>query len=190
MNSTQEALQVRPLSCTEEFERLDQHYQTSFGESSIPTELLASWWRVCPSGLQGLFRNSHLIGGFSIWPLDDLSFEALSRGVIRERDIRPSSIQAATPNQYYWSEIIIQSSEQGYPALSVLLRGLLSHLLHQGEFPLRVLALAYSAKGERMLTKLGFIQRLDPTETLDQLPLLEWVVPSKDTLVEIIASLK
>lgn len=190
MNASQDELLVRPLSGTEEFERLDQHYQTSFGASSIPTELLASWWRACPSGLQGLFRNSHLIGGFSIWPLDDLSFEALSRGVIREREISSSSIQAATPNQFYWSEIVIQSSEQGYPVLSVLLRGLLSHLLHQGEFPLRVLALAYSPKGERILTKLGFIQRLGPAETPDRLPLLEWVVMSKDTLIEKIASLK
>jgi hypothetical protein len=53
-----------------------------------------------------------------------------------------------------------------------------------------VLALAYSPKGERILTKLGFIQRLGPAETPDRLPLLEWVVMSKDTLIEKIASLK
>ena len=78
-------IMVRPIITPAEFEELDKLYHHCFGSSSVPTEVLRSWWNANPKGLIGLLRCGEIVGGVSIWSIDDLTYEKIINGFIKER---------------------------------------------------------------------------------------------------------
>ena len=112
------SVSVRNIVTPAEFEDLDKLYHLCFGSSSVPTEVLKSWWTAHPRGLLGLFKNGEVIGGVSIWSIDDETFNKIKNGFIKEREILYSNIDNSSCDKYYVSEIAITNKERNMFNLS------------------------------------------------------------------------
>ena len=134
---------VRSIVTPAEFEDLDKLYHLCFGSSSVPTEVLKSWWTAHPKGLIGLFKNGEVIGGVSIWSIDDETFNKIKNGFIKEREILYSNIDNNSCDKYYVSEIAITNKERNIFNLSELLQGVIEHLKEISCYPTSILALGY-----------------------------------------------
>lgn len=161
---------VRPLQQQQEFNDLDQIYQLSFGESSVPSETQQKWWEANPQGIIGLFSHQQIVGGVSFWPLTAQAFDRFRSGQLMERDIKPIDFAKGQQNNYYISDIVIKEEFRQKLYSNLLLRNLLDHIEQHADHhaEINVLALAYSDPGNKLLTRLGFIKIRNKTETLDK----------------------
>lgn len=177
------SIYTQAITTDEAFHQLDALYHQCFGEASVPTDTLYSWYRTYPQGLTGLFKDDLLIGGLSIWALQPSAFERFSSGKIKEKELHYSYLQTTSPrNYFYLSEIAILETERDKTRLIPLLNALKDHLLQHASWPAQVLALAYSPEGLRVMTRLGFLPLLDASLTVDQQALLRWDIPAPEGL--------
>ncbi len=156
-----------------EFSEIDTLYQSCFGDASIPSGILKSWWQKYPKGLIGLFEDNKLIGGVSIWTVDDATFDALKKGHLKEKDISSDNLDLLTKEKWYISEIAISSKKRNLTNLQTLIDKTLEQLEEEisNLFPSQVLAMGYSNQGVSLMQTLGFVQELNPSQTLDHMPL-------------------
>jgi hypothetical protein len=180
---------VRPIETPAEFE-LDNLYHACFGASSVPTEVLKSWWNAYPKGLIGLLKNGQIVGGVSIWSIDDPTYDKLINGYIKEREIMYSNIDNNTCDRYYVSEIAIMKKERNIDNLSELLQGVIEHLMGSCCYPVSVLALGYSPEGIGLMQRFGFIKQLNADRTADKQPLFRLTVNKKEDMQTLILNLE
>jgi hypothetical protein len=176
------AISVRNIVTIAEFERLDALYHSCFGASSVPTEVLKSWWNAQPKGLIGLFKEDELIGGVSMWSMDEDTFHKIKNGAIKEQEILATNLDNHSYDKYYASEIAIKSEERNIFHLFKLLQGSMEQLKETSSYPASILALGYSPQGINILEKFGFTQQLNANETPDNLPLFRLTINSKDEI--------
>lgn len=180
-------LSVGTITVEADFEKLDKIYQDSFGESSVPTNVLRDWWKTAPSGLIALYRNADVVGGMSVWPITESTYRRFRTGTVRERDITPEDLSPmAESRHFYASEIAIRVDERKHiGSLVALFSGSIDLLISTRTFPLQILALGYSNEGENLMKKLGFHKLLDASKVSDQQPLFELVAHDKKQLQSI-----
>ena len=180
----------RTINTDQEFEALDGLYHQCFGSASIPTQVLQSWWHAYPNGLIGLLSNNEVIGGVSIWSLDNETYDLLKKGLIKERDTRPDNMKHISCDKYYVSEIAIIDQERNVSNLSQLLQGVIEHLREVNFYPKSILALGYSNEGVNLMKRLGFNTQLSAEKTPDKQPLFELIVESEEELQKLLTRLK
>jgi hypothetical protein len=180
---------VRSIKSQDEFEALDAIYQPFFGSSSTPSIILKNRWLAYPNGLIGLYKDNLLIGGLSIWSINQLTYHVLEQGQIKESGINAESIDTRLRDRFYLSEIAIQEADRSRERLALLLLGFLEQLLTQSTFPVSILALGFSTKGINVLHKLGFRLLLPASQTADCMPLLQLDLPNHATITTIIHQL-
>ncbi|MGL4629681.1 MAG: hypothetical protein ACRCVT_00645 [Leadbetterella sp.] len=171
--SPKSQIHAKNIESLDEFSKIDALYQSCFEESSIPTETLRSWWQTYTKGLIGLFEGDQLIGGLSIWPIDNTTFEAIFEGNLREKDILDKNIDSKNKNKWYISEIAIQPQKRNFKYLPVLLNRTFEQLEEEiSDFTKsQILAMSYSNQGASLMRKLGFVQELYPSQTMDKMAL-------------------
>ncbi len=184
------SVSVRNIVTPAEFEDLDKLYHLCFGSSSVPTEVLKSWWTAHPRGLLGLFKNGEVIGGVSIWSIDDETFNKIKNGFIKEREILYNNIDNSSCDKYYVSEIAITNKERNMFNLSELLQGVIEHLKDISCYPTSILALGYSPQGINLMKRFGFIKQLNADKTPDKQPLFLLSIESKDDMQKLLENLE
>jgi hypothetical protein len=182
-----DGLVIRPIKTAAEFKLVDEIYHNCFGESSVPTEVLKSWWLSYHKGIIGLFFDSEIVGGLSIWSLNDSTFDNIRKGHIKEREILSSSIDNLTKNKWYISEIAIIKEHRNLKTLGEFLTCIVDYLNNEigQNYPATILALAYSKEGRNLLKRTGFIMELNADQTPDKQPLYSLNIENKETLEKI-----
>lgn len=180
-------LSVGTIADEADFKKLDKIYQDSFGESSVPTNVLRDWWRTAPSGLIGLSRGTEVVGGISVWPITESTYARFLSGKLRERELTPKDLSPAIESSlFYASEIAIRDDERKQiDSLVTLITGSIDLLISNHGFPIKILALGYSKEGENLMKKLGFHKLLEASEVSDQQPLFELLAHDKQQLLDL-----
>jgi len=141
-----------------EFQKIDALYQESFGVDSVPTSVQLAWWHRYPEGIIGLYADGEIIGGLSFWPINTAGFDALSHGLIREKQLTAQHIDVSHPKGIYISEIAIAPlfRKKNYASLLLSQFEVQRQILSISASKLPVLALIYSTGGRNILEKIGF----------------------------------
>lgn len=182
-------LHCQPVTNEADFTAIDKLYQYCFKDSSVPTDVLNTWWRKQQSGLISLRNKDKVVGGLSYWRLTKASFTRLSGGLLKERDLSPDDLSVKNEGYFYISEIAISESylNKGYSFL--LLQAVIfqiEKIFKSTNKQLSLLALGYSNEGIALLTKMNFKQILDATQTLDKQPLYLLEINSYEDIKNII----
>lgn len=146
------------IQSVSDFESVDAIYQDCFGVDSVPTSIQLAWWRCFPSGIIGLYDQREIIGGLSFWPINTSGFDALSHGLIREKQLTAQHIDVSNPKGIYISEIAIAPlyRKKNYASLLLSQFEVQRQILSISDLKLPVLALVYSPGGRKILEKVGF----------------------------------
>lgn len=176
-------LSVREIKDDKDFQKLDDLYQSCFGQSSVPTDTQRSWWRAYPKGIIGLYHSNELIGGLSYWPVNAKTFEKLKLGQLREREINVADIETAKPQHFYISEIAIKLEfRQKYYANLLLKNFFISVESYVTNLPVKICAFEYSSQGSKILHKLGFVKQTYAENTPDKQSFFVLTIKSKSEL--------
>ncbi len=165
---------VRHLRNEVEFNLLDDVYQNCFGAHSVPSQRQKEWWMHSPKNILGLFYNDKLIGGVSFWSINFDTFEKLKTGQLQERNINVKDFNTTIKNLYYLSDLAIKEAYRKKQFSNLLLIKLFEQLASEADVSqgIKILALAYSNSGNKILNRLGFVKIKDAVETLDEQDLL------------------
>ncbi|MEP6674072.1 MAG: hypothetical protein ABJA78_02930 [Ferruginibacter sp.] len=168
-----QGIEVRRVLSPAEFDELDNIYHHCFGSSSVPTEILKNWWLSYPQGLVIILKDGNVIGGSSIWPMDDKTFEKMKCGYIKEKEIAACQIDPKSLDKWYISEIALIKGERNLFNLITLINGIVNQLTDEitSDYPAYILALGYSNEGISLMKRFGFIKEVHESKTADKLPL-------------------
>lgn len=162
-------ISVRAIKDVIDFVKLDNLYQSCFGQSSVPTNIQKKWWTVYPQGIIGLYHSNELIGGLSYWPINSNTHEKLKIGKLREREIDTTDFDTSRPQHFYISEIAIREEfRQKYYANLLIKNFLIKIEPFVSNRPVYISAFEYSSQGSKILHKLGFIKQIDAKNTPDK----------------------
>ena len=183
-NKQEPPLSVTTISEKADFIKLDKIYQDNFGESSVPTDVLFGWWITAPSGLIQLVRGSEVVGGISVWPITERTYNRFRGGTLRERELTPENLSPTVESGFFYaSEIAIRGDERKQiESLITLVIGSIDLLIATHSFPLKILALGYSKEGENLMKRLGFKKLLEASDVSDSQPLYELHARDKQQL--------
>lgn len=184
-------IQIRHLQNQEEFDALDSLYQMCFGEHSVPTARQHEWWLAAPTHIIGLFIDDLIYGGISFWAIKTAIFDILSTGQLKERDITISNFKLENKQLYYLSDIAIAKQYRQKQYANLLLAQAFKQIGigHNDNFPIKILAFAFSEGGKKILTGLGFEKIKDATETLDEQDLMLLLIHNQQEIDILISRL-
>lgn len=176
-------LSVREIKDDTDFKKLDDLYQSCFGQSSVPTETQKKWWTAYPKGIIGLYFSKELIGGLSYWPVNAKTFEKLKLGQLREREISVADFDTVRPQHFYISEIAIKEEfRQKYYANLLLKNFFICVEPYLTNMPIKISAFEYSSQGSKILHHLGFVKQTDAENTPDKQAFFVLTIKSKSEL--------
>jgi Effector-associated domain 4 len=184
-------LTVRGIQNTDELTRLWLIDDGAYGQNSIPLSVFYHWWENCQLGLKALFRGEEILGAFGIWPLPEACSLAFQEGLIKEVNLVPCHGELAQYNTWYVSGIVLKedfrSSSKRNPIQLLLSHGI-TIWLESGSiaFPVKILALATSAEGERLLHRFSFIRTKEAHQMIEGYPLYVLRASSKEDLISIL----
>jgi hypothetical protein len=184
-------LTVRGIHNTEELTRLWLIDDGAYGQNSIPLSVFYHWWESYQSGLKALFRAEEILGAFGIWPLPEACSLAFQEGLVKEVDLVPCNSELAQYNTWYVSGIVLKEdfrigSKQN--PIHLLLSHGITIWLESGSiaFPVKILALATSAEGERLLQRFSFIRTKEAHQMIEKHPLYVLRASSREDLISIL----
>ena len=184
------SITVRSIHSSEELQNLWQIDNLAYGKDSIPLSVFYHWWERYQYGLKALFRGDEILGAFGIWPLSEDQSDALQEGILKEVDLLPSNDQTTPCNSWYISGIVLKDdcrSPRRNPIHLLLSNGLTMWLETSSiAYPLKILSLATSAEGERLLQRFSFIKIRETSQTAAGYPLYIYRATSKDDLISLL----
>ena len=175
---------VRAVANPAELEQLWMLDRAAYAQASITYEQFLGWWNAFPPGLKALFSDSKVMGAIGIWPLSDQWATRFKNGQTREAELPPEMLRAfqnSAAKAWYCSGIVLKPELRKSPAIQCLLTRALKQWLEDGhtEYPLELLALAYSDSGEALLKRSGFLRLQNASCMADGFPLYGVQLPSK-----------
>jgi|GEM_PF-1264965 len=184
-------LKVRSIYNSEELQRLWLIDDGAYGANSIPLSVFYHWWENYQAGLKALFQGEEILGAFGIWPLPEACSLAFQEGLVKEVDLVPCHGELAQYNTWYVSGIVLKedfrSSSKRNPIQQLLSQGI-TIWLESGSivFPVKILALATSAEGERLLRRFSFIRTQEAAQMVEGYPLYVLRASSREDLISIL----
>jgi len=141
----------------------NKHARSIYGRDSIPLEKVEKWWLRNPFVEAVLYKETgEYLGYFDVLPLTAEGEKLIESGKIKEREISPecilSPLKTKNANTVYLSGVAVKDAgtENGKMRAAKLLYSLACYLEYYYKTDgLRVLALAATPVGERLLKEIG-----------------------------------
>ncbi len=169
---------VRHIASSEELRELWLIDEAAYGDDAISLSAFYQWWECFESGLKAVFSEGRVVGAFGIWPLAEEQAEAFCLGQIKEVELMPlkrSECWEQPCPLWYVSGIVLDPALRHggaraiHPLLVIGINLWLESFLVS--YPLRVLAVASSTEGERMLERFAFVRIREANQMMDGHPL-------------------
>ncbi|MGA7954627.1 MAG: hypothetical protein WCA07_14025 [Gloeobacterales cyanobacterium] len=178
---------------TEELRKSRQIAESVFGEDMIPFSIEYSWWEAFEFGYKALYCGDEMVGVLTIHPVEDESANQFSNGQIMTEKLSiktVASCQEQPCSIWYASGLFLKDifrRSKRNPIYQLLSIGMNMWMESPYvTFPVKILALAVSNEGEKILERFSFIRAKEGPQMAGGYPLYILKLSSKSDLLSLI----
>lgn len=162
------AVEFRTANTEAAFAEVCRASQDAYGEANVSPDRTLKWWRRYSNAVLAVYCTPpagapELIGQVSIWPLKAGPYRRLRSGQMQEGEVSHQSIASPTVDapcsHWYVSNVLVHKAYRRSALVAELLARAIRGWSATGLIGERVhlLAFAYSADGEKLLRRFGFM---------------------------------
>jgi len=136
---------VTTIKTQSEFEQFDkilsEFYDKFFAESK-------DWWNAFPQGSVVIKIDDTIVGGLTLYPIEETIFEAFKNGKVKEDKL---TIDHTNRNNWYIGDYILVKEHRNAFNLMTLVSGALDHWysFQSGHYPIQVICTPITKNGEK-----------------------------------------
>ena len=184
---------VQHIHNTDELRKSREIAASVFGEEMIPFSIEYTWWEAFEFGYKALYCGDEMVGVLTIHPVEEESANQFCNGQIMTEKLSiktVASCQEQPCSIWYASGLFLKDIFRGskrnpiYQLLSIGMNMWMES--PYVTFPVKILALAVSKEGEKILERFSFIRAKEGAQMAGGYPLYILKLSSKSDLLSLI----